>query len=277
MNMERADVIILGGGLVGLTLALALDAHGMTSIVVDLANPEAVLHKSFDGRASAVASASHQMLEAIGITDGLKDHGCPISTIRVQDGLAPRALAFEADPADGPLGIIYENRLLRATLHRAAADAAHVTLLMPATPASVMRDATTTRVTLADGRILTAPLVIGAEGRNSPTRAAAGINVAQWRYGHRAIIATLSHERPHGGIAQEIFYPSGPFALLPMIDDEGGPRSAIVWTVEERHGDALRDLPDRAFLAEAEKTHGRHVGRAALGQSTLDLSARLPP
>jgi 2-octaprenyl-6-methoxyphenol hydroxylase len=156
---------------------------------------------------------------------------------------------------------MYENRLLRRTLHEAAAVAKNVTLLMPAKAASVERDGNRVRVVLEDGRGFCAALLVGAEGRNSPTRAAAGINVARWSYDHTAIIATLGHERPHEGVAHEIFYPSGPFALLPMLDDEAGPRSAIVWTVEGKHGPAMLGLPDRAFLAEAEKRMGGMLGR----------------
>jgi 2-octaprenyl-6-methoxyphenol hydroxylase len=258
---QRADIIILGGGLVGLTLALALDAHGLSSIIIDPADPAGVLAKGFDGRASAVASASHHMLDAIGIGARLAGQGCPIASIHVSDGLTPRALMFDPDPGSGPLGVMYENRLLRRTLHEAASQAPHITLLMPARPEIVERDGTSARVTLADGRDFAAPLLIGAEGRNSPTRAAAGINVARWSYDHTAIIATLGHERPHGGVAHEIFYPSGPFALLPMLDDADGPRSAIVWTVEAEHGAAMLGLPDRAFLAEAEKRMGGMLGR----------------
>jgi 2-octaprenyl-6-methoxyphenol hydroxylase len=258
--MGQADIIILGGGLVGLTLAIALDAHGLSSIVIDPAEPADVLAKGFDGRASAVASASHAMLDAIGVSARLAGQGCPISSIRVSDGLAPRALVFDPDPASGPLGVMYENRLLRRALHQAAVEAPNVTLLMPATPMSVVRDGTSSRVTLADGRSFAAPLLVGAEGRNSPTRAAAGINVARWSYDHHAIIATLGHALPHDGIAHEIFYPSGPFALLPMLDDAEGPRSAIVWTVAAEHGPAMLGLPDRAFLAEAEKRMGGMLG-----------------
>ena len=259
--VQQADIIILGGGLVGLTLALALDAHGLSSIVIDPAEPADVLARGFDGRASAVASASHHMLDAIGIGARLAGQGCPIHSIKVSDGLTPRALLFDADPASGPLGVMYENRLLRRTLHEAAAAATNITLLMPALPGTVERDATSGRVTLADGRTFTAALIVGAEGRNSPSRAAAGINVARWSYDHTAIIATLGHERSHGGVAHEIFYPSGPFALLPMLDDDDGPRSAIVWTVAGRHGAAMLGLPDRAFLAEAEKGMGGLLGR----------------
>jgi len=259
-SVQDADIIILGGGLVGLTLAVALDAHGLSTIVIDPAEPAGVLAKSFDGRASAVASASHRMLDAIGIGELLKGQGCPIAAIRVSDGLAPRALSFDPDPGSGPLGVMYENRLLRRTLHEAAVAAENVTLLMPAKAVSVERDGTSVRVSLEDGRIFSAALLVGAEGRNSPTRAAAGINVAGWNYHHHAIIATLGHERPHEGVAHEIFYPSGPFALLPMLDDAEGHRSAIVWTVAEAHGPAMLGLPDRAFLAEAEKRMGGMLG-----------------
>lgn len=258
--MQDADIIILGGGLVGLTLAVALDAHGLSSIVIDPAQPADVLARGFDGRASAVASASHAMLDAIGIGERLAGQGCPIGSIRVSDGLAPRGLWFDSAPDEGPLGIMYENRLLRRTLHEAAAAASHITLLMPAKAASVERDGTSVRVTIEDGRTFRAALLVGAEGRNSPTRAAAGINVARWSYDHTAIIATLGHERAHEGVAHEIFYSSGPFALLPMRDDEAGPRSAIVWTVEGKHGPAMLGLPDRAFLAEAEKRMGGMLG-----------------
>ena len=270
---DMSDVIILGGGLVGLTLAVALDAHGLSSIVVDTAEPADVLAKGFDGRTSAVASASQAMLDAIGVGARLAGLGCPIATISVSDGLAPRSLVFDPDPASGPLGIMYENRLLRRALHEAAADAPNVTLLMPASAASVVRDGTSARVTLSDGRSFAAPLLVGAEGRNSPTRAAAGIQVARWSYNHHAIIATIGHERPHEGVAHEIFYPTGPFALLPMLDDAEGPRSAIVWTVAAEHGPAMLGLPDRAFLAEAEKRMGGLLGtlRSASPRSSYPL------
>ncbi len=257
----RADVLILGGGLVGLSLALALDRHGLTSIVVDPADPAALTAPGHDGRASAVASASHAMLDAIGIGHELRPHGCAIERIEVRDGLQPSALAFDADAAGGPLGIMYPNRLLRRTLLDAAAAAAHVALLMPATPAAVEREAAGVRATLADGRELSAALLVAAEGRNSPTREAARIAMARWNYPHQAMIATLGHERPHGNVAHELFYPSGPFALLPMPDDADGPRSAIVWTVAAADGPAMLALPDRAFLAEAEKRMGGLLGR----------------
>src|SRR3712207_1441910 len=108
--MQRADVIILGGGLVGLTIAIALDKHGLSSIVVDPADPATQLTPQFDGRATAVASASWRMLEAIGVGERLEGQGCPINSIRVSDGLEPGGLQFDPEPEDDPLGIMFENR-----------------------------------------------------------------------------------------------------------------------------------------------------------------------
>jgi 2-octaprenyl-6-methoxyphenol hydroxylase len=257
----QSDVIILGGGLVGLTLALALDRHGLSSMVIDPAEPATVLAPGFDGRASAIASASWNMLEAIGLGARLAGKGCPIAAIRVSDGLKPGALDFASPAEDGPLGIMFENRLLRQTLHSAAAEAKHVTLLMPARPAETVRGEHGVTVRLDDGRELAAPLLVAAEGRNSPTRAAAGINVARWHYEHTAIIAAVEHERPHGNIAYEIFYPAGPFAILPMLP---GNRSALVWSVTRQDAPGYLKLGPRGFVTELEGKMGELLGKLEL-------------
>jgi 2-octaprenyl-6-methoxyphenol hydroxylase len=245
----QSDVIILGGGLVGLTLALALNAHGLSATVVDPAEPEEVLAPGFDGRASAIASASWRMLEAIGLGARLEGKGCPIAFIRVSDGLKPGSLDFEPAPEDGALGVMFENRLLRQTLHAAAAEAKHVELLMPARPVETVRGELGVSVRLEDGRELRAPLLVAAEGRNSPTRSSAGMNVARWHYEHTAIIAAVAHEKPHGSTAYEIFYPSGPFAILPMLP---GDRSALVWSVAKGDAPGYLKLGSRGFLAELQ-------------------------
>jgi 2-octaprenyl-6-methoxyphenol hydroxylase len=128
-------------------------------------------------------------------------------------------------------------------------------------------------VALADGRKLCAPLLIAADGRNSPMREATGIRVARWRYDHMAIVSVLHHERPHDHVAYEIFYPSGPFALLPMTDDEVGHRSAIVWSVREDDAPGLLALSDGDFAAEARVAMGAFLGSIALAapRSTYPL------
>lgn len=254
------DVIILGGGLVGATLALALDAHGVTSTVVDPADPAVMLAPGFDGRASAIASATGRMLDAIGIGAALAGQGCAIRHIRVSDGLAPGKLDFRPDEGDGALGTMYENKLLRKALFEAASAARHVDLRMRTRATDMVRGPAGVVATLDDGSTVRAPLLIAAEGRNSPTREAAGITVAGWQYDHAAIVGAFHHAYPHEDIAYEIFYPAGPFALLPLPDDEIGHRSAIVWSVKGADGPAMMKLGDRAFLAEATKRMGGFLG-----------------
>lgn len=259
--MDRADVIILGGGMIGLTLAVALDRHGLSSIVVDPMDPKAAVAPGFDGRATAISSSSWRMFEAIGIGERIEAEGCPINAIQVSDGLEPGGLVFEADPHEGPLGIMFENRLLRTMLRDIAEAAPNVKLMTPAEAGEVVRDINGVRIALKDGRLIEAPLLIGAEGRNSPTREAANIRMARWNYDHVAIIATVTHERAHGNIAYEIFYPAGPFAILPMLP---GTRSAIVWSVRAKDAPAILGLSDRALAHEIQKKMGGFLGPVAL-------------
>lgn len=257
----NVDVLILGGGLVGQTLALALDAHQLTSMIVDPADPATTVAPEFDGRASAIASASGRMLDTIGVGALLAGKGCEIRAIRASEGLRPGGLDFVADDDDEPLGTMYENRLLRIALRSAVASARHVTLRMPARAVAIDRGAHGIVARLDDGSEVRAPVLIAAEGRNSPMREAAGIRIARWRYHHRAIIAGFAHEHSHDNVAYEIFYPAGPFAILPMPDDaDGRHRSALVWTVSESDAPAMLRLSDRAFLAEAEKRMGGFLG-----------------
>ena len=258
--MDRADVIIFGGGLVGLALASALDSSGLSAIVVDPADPAPRTDAAFDGRTSAVSSSSMRMLETIGVAGHLAEAGCPIWRIAVADGLKPGGLHF--DPDDGePLGFMHENRNLRAALHARADAGKNVWLLWKSRIASVDRGDHHVVVALEDGRKLSAPLLVAADGRNSKTREAAGINIARWKYDHQAIVSVLRHERPHEHVAYEIFYPTGPFALLPMNDDAGGHRSAIVWSVPDEDAAGWLSLNDEDFAAEAESAMGGFLGR----------------
>ena len=260
--MDQADVIILGGGLVGSALAVALDAHGLTAIVVDIADPEVILAAGFDGRASAIASAPYRMLEAIGVVDRLAGLGCPIQGIRVSDGLEPGALDFEPDADSGALGHMFENRQLRRALMEAAEAAPGVDVRMKTGAVSVERGEHGVVATLDSSATVRAPLLIAAEGRNSPTRDAAGLKVARWTYDHAALVTSLVHEHSHQNIAYEIFYPKGPFAILPLNDDAAGlHRSAIVWSVRRDEALGMLKLSDRGFLAEAEKRMGGFLGR----------------
>ena len=258
--MDRADVIIFGGGLVGLALASALDRSGWSTIVVDPADPAPRNTSAFDGRTSAVSSSSMRMLQTTGVADHLAEPGCPILTITVADGLEPGGLHFEPDD-DEPLGFMHENRHLRAALQARAEAGPNSWLLWKSKIADVDRGDHGVRVSLEDGRKLFAPLLVAADGRNSPMREAAGIRVARWKYDHQAIVSVLRHERAHENIAYEIFYPTGPFALLPMNDDAGGHRSAIVWSVPEEDAAGWLSLKDDDFASEAQAAMGGFLGK----------------
>jgi 2-octaprenyl-6-methoxyphenol hydroxylase len=268
--MESYDVIILGGGLVGLTLALSLNAHGLSSAVIDPVDPATTLSPTFDGRATAIASATWRMFDVIGIAKTLAPAGCPIRKIEARDGLSPESLDFTTEEGEDPLGMMVENTLIRKALFEAARGADLVTLYSPDRVDTLDRNDSGVRVTLQSGKKLAAPVVLVCEGRKSSTRDAAGISMAHWTYNHRAIICAFDHSVPHNNVAHEIFYPAGPFALLPMLP---GTRSAFVWTVDEKDADGVLALGDRAFAAEVQKRTGGVLGdiTIAAGRSSYPL------
>ena len=262
--MDRSDVIILGGGLVGLTLAAALDASGLQVTVVDPADPDTRLDAAFDGRTSAISSSSRRMFDTVGITHHLPEPGSPIRRIRTSDGLARGSLDFDAGEEGEALGWMVENRHLRAALRARAEAGKAINLRYKSKAATIERGHHGVTVTLDHGEILRAPVLVAAEGRNSPTREAAGIRMARWRYDHRAIVSIVRHERPHDQVAYEIFYPAGPFALLPMTDDDEGHRSALVWSIKDGDAAAFLALSDIDFAGEAQAAIGGFLGQITM-------------
>lgn len=251
---EKRDLVILGGGLVGMTLALAAARAGLTSHVVDRADPAAMTAEGFDGRASAISTASWNLLTNIGLADRLAPLGCPIEAIAVTDGMKPGRIDFRPEPEEGSLGRMFANRDIREALFAAARQEPAIAWHTSAEVVGRQRHVHGVAVTLGSGARLEGALMVAAEGRQSPTREEAGIKVAKWEYRHRAIVTALGHEKPHEGVAWEIFYPAGPFALLPLLDTaEGQHRSALVWTVAERDAPGVLGLGERAFLTEVAR------------------------
>jgi len=262
---KQSDVIILGAGLIGLTQALTLAAHGLRVNVIDRAVPADLQDSAHDGRVSSINSASWNMFAAIGLAEELEPHGCDINRILINDSLKSGKLDFTPDTDDGPLGVMIENRLLQHRLFEAAQAHAAINLHMPAQVQDIDRGDHLVSVALENGDQITAPLLIAADGRGSSAREAAGIAMTKWQYDHSAIVCTVTHEQAHGNTAYEIFYPSGPFAVLPMRDDDQGRhRSAIVWTVARKDGAALAKINARAFQAELTKKTGGFLGQMEL-------------
>ena len=244
--MTDFEVIVAGGGMVGLTLAAALGGAGVTVAVVDRRPASAMLEPVFDGRVSAIAHGSRTVLDAVGVWDGLAGDAEPIREIRVSDGASPLHLHYDsAEVAADALGYIVENRHIRHALLERVRSLGRATLLDGRSIVRHERGPIEARVELEDGRELAARLLIATDGRESPLRRAAGLGTVEWRYDQTGIVCTIAHERPHRGIAQERFLPSGPFAILPMK----GNRSSIVWT--ERADVATRVLGlDRDAFAD---------------------------
>ncbi len=262
---DKRDLLILGGGLVGMTLALAAAKQGLTSHVVDKALPEELTAVGTDGRASAISTASWNLFTNIGLAQRLEPLGCPITSIAVTDGMKPGRIDFQPGADDGSLGRMFANRDIRLALFEAARAEPAISWSSGVEPIARERGEHGVAVTLSDGRKLEASLMIGAEGRQSPTRAEAGLSSARWDYRHRAFVTAITHEKPHDGVAWEIFYPAGPLALLPLLDlPDGRHRSAVVWTVNEKDAAGITGLSDAVFLGEIVRLMDDIFGMAEL-------------
>jgi 2-octaprenyl-6-methoxyphenol hydroxylase len=255
---DKRDLVILGGGLVGMTLALAAARQGLTSHVIDKATPEELTAEGTDGRASAISTASWNLLCNIGLKDRLDPLGCPIEAIAVTDGMKPGRIDFKPEPGEGTLGRMFANRDIRLALFEAARAEPAIAWSSGVEPVTRERGEHGVSVELSDGRTVHGSLLIGAEGRQSPTRKEAGLSSAKWDYSHRAFVTAIIHEQPHGGVAWEIFYPAGPLALLPLLDlPDGRHRSAVVWTFDEQDANGVAALSDAVFTGEmAERLQG---------------------
>ena len=257
-NEIQTDVLIVGGGMIGVSQALALASAGLRSVVVERQPSEALTAMDHDGRVSTLSYGSAALFGQIGAWEHMADHAEPIAEIRVADNGAPLFLHFDhREVGDRPFGFTVENRYIRLALHKVLAQADDVNLIAPGDVRSMERNLGGVRAELSDGRAIRAALAVGAEGRNSPLREAAGIRCLSWQYDQTAIVTTVRHEVGHGGIAAELFLPAGPFALLPMR----GNRSALIWTEKGRDVPALLALDDAAFNAEIMARAGDHWGR----------------
>jgi 2-octaprenyl-6-methoxyphenol hydroxylase len=259
--VKQVDILIAGGGLVGLPLGIALAKGGLRVAVADAAPQARRLDPRFDGRVSALAYASVRMLAALGVWEHLAPHAQPIHEILVTDGAIGRApspfsLHFDAqEVGTNALGHIAENRHIRLALQEAAAATPGLELIAPSAVKSVTVEDGRASAILADGPAIAAPLVIAADGRDSPLREQMGIGKVGWSYPQTGIVATVEHERPHNGVAYEHFLPAGPFAILPLP----GNRSSLVWTETKARAPGLLALGEAGFNTELARRFGAHL------------------
>ncbi|MEM9285803.1 MAG: UbiH/UbiF/VisC/COQ6 family ubiquinone biosynthesis hydroxylase [Pseudomonadota bacterium] len=267
---QRFDIAVVGAGLAGRLMALALDHAGFSVVQIDRASTAAIPD---DGRTTAIAYAGIRLLKRLGlwdelgpkaefITDILVSNGQPNGRFR-DGGLTGGQLHFPATllgestlPGDEPaLGAILENKDL-LTAFSGGLERSSVTQALGAAVTDVRPGGAGTTLTLADGETLHASLVIACDGKGSPLRSLMNLQVLRWNYRQKAIIFNIAHEKPHRGVAHEIFYPDGPFAILPMRNNH----ASIVWTETIDAADSYLALSDDAFLAAARDRIGEHLG-----------------
>lgn len=265
MNFDT-DIAIVGGGLNGPILALALAQAGISTTVIDALNTKVRKNPSFDGRSYAVALTSQRLLNNIGLWADIKDNAQSMLEIKVSDGRAgegpsPFFMHFDhAEIEDGPMGYMVQDRYLRRTLLDAITSNPNITHLSDQTVVSQDAANGGITVTLASGKAITARALIGCDGRGSGTAQRAGIKRIGWGYGQTALVCAIEHEKPHGGIAHQFFMPAGPLAILPLT----GNRSSIVWSETEANATAFNALSDEEYLTMLRPRFGDFLGEISL-------------
>jgi 2-octaprenyl-6-methoxyphenol hydroxylase len=267
---RNPDIIVIGAALNGLAAALALGGRQVKRpldvVVVDARDPRSFASNVFDGRASAITAAARRMFDALGIWENVAADAQPMRDIIVTDsavpgGARPVLLQFgEQDMKGGPSSHMIENRFIYKALLDEALASPRIRLAVGEAVTSYSFGPGLASVVLADGSTLKASLVVAADGRNSPAREAAGIRLVGWPYDQMGLVATVEHELPHNGRAEEHFTPSGPFAILPLP----GNRSSLVWSERTEAAQQMLALSDEDFLAELRLRFGSHLGEVKL-------------
>lgn len=259
-SRQRTEVAVGGAGFAGLALAIALRQALGDPFAVTVIDPTLAHAQSKDPRASAIAAAARRLFEAIDVWDAVAPNAQPILDMvvtdsKLDDAVRPTFLTFGGDVEEGePFAHMVENRHLVDALATKARDLG--VDLRAGAVAGFENAGNGVDVSLADGEVISARLLVGADGAHSLIRERAGIANHGWSYDQSAIVTTVAHEREHNGRADEHFLPAGPFAILPLT----GKRCSIVWTENTREAQRIVALPDDEFHKELEKRFGLQLG-----------------
>lgn len=258
----RCDVAIVGGGMVGLALAIALARGGMQVVVIEKGRMASQLDASFDGRVSAIACGSQRILEGMGVWRHMAPHAEPILDIRVSDGSAPFFLHYDhREVGSEAFGFIAENRHTRHALQQEAAKLTNRLRIVDCCEVTHFESgAGGAHIRLGDGTGLAASLVVAADGKRSALREKLGIRAIERDYHQTAIVCTIRHSEPHHGLALERFLPAGPFAVLPMQ----GNRSSLVWVEPNDRVQLYLELPEAELVQEIAERVGGYLGAISL-------------
>jgi 2-octaprenyl-6-methoxyphenol hydroxylase len=252
-----ADVLIVGGGLAGAALSLALARGGLSSILLDAVPAETRADPGFDGRAYALAAASVNLLRGIGVWGAVAAQAQPMTAIEIFDGEigrpGPVRLRFEGAELDTfPFAVLLEDRFLRPALLDAVAAEPLITQRAPFRASAQAASSASATVTGEDGTALTGAVTVAADGRRSPLAASAGLRWSGRRYGQTGLVCAIDLAAGHGGLARQVFYPGGPFAVLPLP----GARAQIVWSERTVLAQRIAGLDDAGYLHEIRRRLG---------------------
>ncbi|WP_298984286.1 ubiquinone biosynthesis hydroxylase [uncultured Roseibium sp.] len=257
---DMFDVVIAGGGYVGLSLAVALK-QGDESINCAIVDPKPMDQLHNDPRASAIAAAASRMLTQLGVWPKIEAESQPINEMivtdsKLRDAVRPVFLTFDGEATEGePFAHMMPNGVMMPALYKAAKKLG-VKFFAPGTADTFRTHPDHVELELADGTILKSRLLVAADGVRSKLRDLAGIRTVNWDYGQSGIVTAVKHERPHNGRAEEHFLPAGPFAILPLP----GNRSSLVWTEKTSDADRLVRSDEFTFELELERRFGHHLG-----------------
>ena len=274
-----SNILIVGGGLSGPILALALAQAGLKVTVIDTLEQKVRKNAAFDGRSYAVALTSQRLLSGTGVWDVVADHSQPILEIKVTDGRAgegpsPFFMHFDhAEIEEGPMGYMVQDRFLRRALLDAMNRTNGVTHISGQTVTNQVVTSSGANVTLNSGKVVHGALIVGADGRSSGTASRAGIKRSGWGYDQTALVCAIAHEKPHHGIAHQFFMPPGPLAILPLP----GNVSSIVWSETAKNAAAFSALSDNEYLTMLRPRFGDFLGEINLAgkRFTYPLSLSL--
>jgi 2-octaprenylphenol hydroxylase len=259
MNLDY-DIAIIGGGMVGATLACALGGSRLRVAVVEpVAAPRQFPAGDFDIRVSAITRATQNVFAAIGAWDGMVARRVqPYEAMHVWDACGGGAIHFDCTELGEPdLGHIIENRVILAALLDRLASFGNIDFLCPASATGMQLGEDAAQLFLADGRIIAAKLLVGTDGTTSWVREQAGIDSTGWAYDQTAVVATVKTSQHHQNAAWQRFLPSGPLAFLPLPEGY----SSIVWSTSHAQAEVLRTLPSAQFLDELQLAFGDALGR----------------
>ena len=255
-----ADVAIVGGGMVGASLALALSALALEVVVVEATPPEDGTQPSFDTRTTALSNGTRRIFEGLGVWDEIVREATPIRRIHVSDrGHFGSAVVDASEQGIPALGYVVENRVIGRALWRRLRLCPRVRLVSPATVTAVRVAEHGVHLDLSGDAAASvgARLAVAADGAGSIVRESAGVGAERWDYDQTAVICQLTPERFHDHVAYERFTASGPIAVLPAPDGRVG----LVWTLAPAEAARVMGLGDEVFLAELQRAFGWRLGR----------------